>query len=565
MSKLVLICPRHRASTSHSAKDIETLSKRLCPKIITPNPPSVSEPHGVLMGVLNPTTELPAHSGSLCLGMLLDPRDDWWRPGADVPDGSYALFRIDADSVELVTDIVASRNIWYVQTDDMFIASSSQRAIVSLLGDFEPSRAPFPWMFSSGTLGPGFSWDRRIRQLPADGRALLERRSWKLTETREPVVFEPAARSEEGHRQALKDAMDETFEHFDIDCDRWILPLSGGADSRAILLFMMKNGLRPRCVTWGIQASMGRKDNDATIARAVAEHFGLEHRYLTTDISSDEPLETILDLFIRTSEGGTDLLEPYMDGFKLWKGLYEEGTAGQIRGDELFGHRGVATPLDMRAQCWCPVLADYPNLVPLISLGLEGQEMPEGESLSTWKDRTFQTYTEPGVLAAMNEIMCHYIEIVNPLVARRIVHETRTIPDEYRDDKRAYRKLILSVGPQMGWAKHIALAKTLDLMTTRPMVDEFRDKLDTRHARDLLSGELIDLILGRMVVAEGVAPPSQLSAARLLARRLIPKMLRKWLRSAVWRPPLAWNIVALRAYLICKMNRILQEDAKLFH
>ena len=567
MAKVVLICPKPGTANPYDAATVERLARRLAPDIITPRPPLVSEPHGVLTALLNPIAGLPMRDGAICLGMLLDPREDWPQPGADAPDGSYALFRVDSDSVELVTDIVASRNIWYAQTDGLFIASSSQRALVCLLQSFEPNRATFSWMFSSGTIGPGLSWDRRIRQAPPDGRVRLDRGSWQVTETREPAILEPADRSEEGHRQVLHDAMEETFRHFHIDCSHWVLPLSGGADSRAIMLYMLRNDLRPRCVTWGIAASMGQPGNDATIARDLAAHFDLEHRYLTTDITSDEPPETILDRFIRAAEGATDLIEPYMDGFKLWKRFFDDGTVGQIRGDELFGHRGVAAPADMRAQCWCQVLTDYPNLAPLTALGIERQEMPErlrrrrGESLSTWKDRTFQTYTEPGVLAGMNEIMCQYIEVVNPLVARRIVHEIRTLPDRLRDFKRAYREVILSIGPPMEWASEVALAKTIDLMTQRPMVEEFRSKLDTRAARDLLSDELIDLVLGRLVVAEGGPPPSRVGAARGLARKVLPAMLRKWLRSTLWKPHLSWNVVAHRAYTIWKMNELLEEDA----
>ena len=58
-------------------------------------------------------------------------------PGSAPPDGSYALIRCSADEIELVADIAASRAVWYYHDDDVFLASSSQRALVALLGDFE--------------------------------------------------------------------------------------------------------------------------------------------------------------------------------------------------------------------------------------------------------------------------------------------------------------------------------------------------------------------------------------------------------------------------------------------
>ena len=94
---------------------------------------------------------------------------------------SYALFRRDENTVELVSDIVSSRTIWYVQTEKCITASTSQRAIVFFLQDFKPNKAVFSWMLSSGTVGPGLSWDSRIQCLSGNSLLFLGRSSWKLT------------------------------------------------------------------------------------------------------------------------------------------------------------------------------------------------------------------------------------------------------------------------------------------------------------------------------------------------------------------------------------------------
>ena len=59
---------------------------------------------------------------------------------AGIPDGSYALFRSDENKVELITDVVGSRTIWYVRTEDAFIASTSQRAIIFFSSGFSAKR-----------------------------------------------------------------------------------------------------------------------------------------------------------------------------------------------------------------------------------------------------------------------------------------------------------------------------------------------------------------------------------------------------------------------------------------
>ncbi len=71
------------------------------------------------------------------MGILFGASSDWHTPGSAVPDGSYALFRGDNTSVEVLTDAAASRSVWYIKTDDYFIASTSQRAIIILLQSFE--------------------------------------------------------------------------------------------------------------------------------------------------------------------------------------------------------------------------------------------------------------------------------------------------------------------------------------------------------------------------------------------------------------------------------------------
>jgi len=111
----------------------------------------------------------------------------WWIPGSPAPDGSYALFRAGPKQVELLTDVLASRTVWYVQTEDLFIASTSQQANRFFLGDYRPNVAAYPWMLSAGNLGPGYGWDLRLRPVPGDARLRLDRATWKISLHRMPV------------------------------------------------------------------------------------------------------------------------------------------------------------------------------------------------------------------------------------------------------------------------------------------------------------------------------------------------------------------------------------------
>jgi hypothetical protein len=50
------------------------------------------------------------------------------------------MLRADDAYVEVAADSVGSRTLWYALTDHELIASSSQRAIITLLGSDQPNR-----------------------------------------------------------------------------------------------------------------------------------------------------------------------------------------------------------------------------------------------------------------------------------------------------------------------------------------------------------------------------------------------------------------------------------------
>jgi asparagine synthetase B (glutamine-hydrolysing) len=202
----------------------------------------------------------------------------WTAVASTPPDGCYVLLRYDDDRLELVSDALASRTVWYAQTPRLFLASTSQRALISLLGDFQPDAAAVTWMATSGTLGPSASWDRRLKRLPGASSLTLDRRAWRVEVIREPVVFQASGRSDDELVGHLGDAILASCASLDLDLSRWILPLSGGMNSRGLLIAFLEAGLRPRCVTWGLTASLDDPKNDAFIARALAEKTGVEHR-----------------------------------------------------------------------------------------------------------------------------------------------------------------------------------------------------------------------------------------------------------------------------------------------
>ena len=135
MSKVIYVCLNERKTHRFSKRNLELLADRLTPDNITALPPKIVEDDGIVYCVFNPSNSVLAENSSVCLGDAIGREANWWEPLQGYPDGSYALFRGNSKYVEVVSDVVASRTIWYFKNDDVFISSTSQRAIIYFLGD----------------------------------------------------------------------------------------------------------------------------------------------------------------------------------------------------------------------------------------------------------------------------------------------------------------------------------------------------------------------------------------------------------------------------------------------
>jgi len=223
VSKAVYICARHPDGLPATPADIEAVGRRLAADNITPHPTRVIVAPGLLGGIFNPVPSLPARHHSVCMGNLLTPGEDWWIPGADPPEGTHAIFRVSDEAFEVLTDMVGSRTVWYVHTDDLLVAATSQRALVHILQAFEPNPGVFPWMVFTGTLGLTGSWDRQIRRLQGNARLHLDRATWRLTVEERPVRFEPEPASVGEHARILRETIENAFSRLDLDRSKWIL------------------------------------------------------------------------------------------------------------------------------------------------------------------------------------------------------------------------------------------------------------------------------------------------------------------------------------------------------
>lgn len=553
-------------------RDIEQVLGRLQPDNIVARDPWIDESQGVFLGVYNPPSVLFSEAGSVCLGIRYDGLEGPGKPGEDLPDGSFSLFRSDTDAVEIATDIFATRTVWYFHSDDLFIAANSQRAIVYLLGNFELNRMVIPWLMSSGTLGPGLSWDRRICCMQGGSRLLLNRKTWELSLARDAARISSKNLSSTEHLSQLKSAIDSTFTSMSIhDIEKWLLPLSGGYDSRAILLALkvhwpdLKNQKQISTVTWGLRSALGDATSDASVAKVLAEKYGVENTYYHTDVSS-EPIEFIVDRFLGNGEGRIDHLGAYMDGFGIWRRIFEENYDGVIRGDEAFGSAAAKWSWEIYGNMGVKLLQDFDNMIPLLdAMGSYEQQIPlelkrqPDESTNAWRDRLNREFEIPYIFAALNDLKLSYVEIISPLLSRRIIDVVNAMPDKLRTDKGLFKKLVMDLCPDVPIAANRAIAFASDILKTPDIVNMVSRKLEMVRADN--TQLVVPLELVNYVLNEYNSPSTRVfGKVQLIFDKRYRKFCSKILRSKP-KVNLDPHILGFRLYIILRMIEIFDSDA----
>lgn len=575
MAKCVFICSREPLPRSMSKK-LGEVCNRLCPDNISPAEPKVFVEGEIGYGIINPNSTIRYKDTSFLMGQIVKIDNDWNIPCQDFPDGSYALFRNSKDYCEIVSDPVASRTIWYYMDTRTLIAATSQRAIIMLLDSFSFNENVITWMLSTGTLGPGFSWDKRIKRLGPESSIILDKKKWELSIISKPIEFKEFKRPDEKHEEMLRESLASSFKDLNPDCTKWALPLSGGYDSRGILWFLLEANPENKnitTITWGLRSSMNAEGNDASVAKQLADNLSVKNKYYVNDLS-EEPIKNIIDRFVRLGEGQIDNISDYLDGFKMWKDISEDGIEGIIRGDEGFGCKHYSSSLAVKNNQSCIMCSDLQNLKNYKKYGFPDQELPEdmhqrkGESLSTWRDRLFHSYTLPTGFSPLSDLKLGYVEQINPLLTREILKVIRQLPDHLRTEKKLFKKIVDTSYPKVKYAKSASSAPLSELLRNEKLVNFMKDELSSTEAKLIFPDTFLKFIINGIQIKTNTSPGKHEQAiSKSLIKKMVPLFLKEVVRSKILLPSIDNNILAFRVVLICKTYRLLNEDCKLkiFH
>lgn len=460
MSKLIVAYHRRAPDIAEASRRARRCLAEITPDILRPAARiEVARAGNQVRATLN-LPEASLRSGmSLCQGRILGSRAGWAEPGAPLPDGSYALIRDDARCLEAASDPTASRALWVYFDADLFVVSNSQRAITLYAGRFEFDPEVGPWILSTGALGLGQSYGRDLRPLPPASRVTLDKAAWRTHWASGALRFAPEPDAE-ARRAEIREGLRETFADFGADdARRSVLSLSGGVDSRAIATLLPRAAGAPwRSASGGPAGAQRLPDTDAGVGAAVAEALGFEHRFVPL-FASPEPIETVIDRFVLASEGRVDHLEGYLDGLAHLRDLAEDGTEIVIRGDTCLGGpawQPAESELAARMTIGLLTCGDLADLAPRAeAFGLAGQRLPAAldrradESLLTWRDRTYPRFRGTVVLSALTETKTYGLELVNPLLSRRLWAVAAALPDPDRLDKALFRAVMRELEPRL--------------------------------------------------------------------------------------------------------------------
>ena len=579
MAKAIYICTRNNFLTSIE-KRLHNICNNLAPDNISAPAPKVVVNGNIAYGIMNPTSSIMERGNSLLMGQLFEEQDRWEEPLQDFPDGSYALFRDGKEYCEIVSDPIGSRAIWYYMDNEIFVSSTSQRAIIMFIGSFVFDERVIPWILSSGSLGPILSWDKRIERVPIDASVILDKNKWSISKKVRPIEFNLSEKSDEQHEALLREKLETTFKSLNLDYSSWVLPLSGGYDSRGIFCMIRnagKNIEHLKTITWGLESSLHVKGNDAYIAKELVNMLKVSHKYYPTDISSEESIDTIVNRFLLCSEGRIDHLSGYMDGLKIWKTLFENSVQGIIRGDEAFGWVPVSSHVRARQSAGWNLCSDFSNLKNYKDYGFAVQELPQyfnrkkGETLATWRDRLIQIYGLPNMWSSLSDLKLSYVELINPLLSRKILQQVRELPDHLRTEKALFKKIVTSISPMVDFATKNdgANASLNNILRQEKITTMLKKELSSNNAKSIFPAEFLDYILAGIKTERQIKTnKSSLTSLKSSIKRIAPipiinaiQFIKNAMRQARGLPSIDHNRLAFRVFLICRMHTILHDDS----
>ena len=496
MAVLTTIFSPDPVALSGHRRVVDSMAKRLLPpgqdgeKRI-----QVSEKRGLLVAVLGRSDHVVIRDHDILAGVTLTAGEQmpWWNPGGPVPDGSFALFRTDESVMEAVTDYTGSKTIWHARLGcGGVVTSTCVELIVALLGDFSVDDQALGWFLSSGTCGPGRSWDTRIKPVPPNSRLRAQKEGATITVRVMPIEW-PRHGHERADVACLERELSQTMSASCFGDQPWMLALSGGCDSRAIL-YGARNIRDLTCVTWVDEFLVDQPNSDQSIARHLAKISGRKHVVKVIRRPTDAAqLEQSLRRFVRYCDGRVDNYLAYVDGMQIWDDLVASKVGGLLRGDELFGSAFATKAPQILQNMRLNSFADFARSTEQTDLANRFDHATpadlakrSGESAARWRWRLRANYEISTVYAALNSIRDRFTEVSCPLLTGSLVRIAGSMSTKNLDDKALFRQVVSGMFPGVPFAARISILRRSDILAIPQATELVSDHLGSAYARETL-------------------------------------------------------------------------------
>jgi hypothetical protein len=226
----------------------------------------------------------------------------------------------------------------------------------------------------------------------------------------------------------------------------------------------------------------------------------------------------------------------------------------------------VTTPANVRFRLGVSLCVDFPNLAGYEEFGLPKQEMPpslqkrEDETMETWRDRLYHEFRMPVVLSALTDLKLPFTEVITPLLSRRIIYQTRKMPDHLRTEKSAYRKIVDSLSPKIKYATSNANGGSGFSVKSEKAVEIIRAELSSPACRQIIPDGLLSYVLKNLKATKDKT--NRKRNIKSFVKQFLPTSVLLKITDQAVNKDLEVNIIAFRIYIISRMNQILEQDVE---
>lgn len=570
MARLVYICVNKDRNYFDKLKNkAMNFLNEIQPLDINPNNEIIIQNENSITILVNPTKAHKLYGDNAMIGLCYEDNENKWQELGDIPDGNFIIKREKENKVEILTDFQATKSLWYYFSDKMLIVSSSQRMIVHLLGSFELNQQAVMWMLSSGTLGYKNSWDKRIESIPAASILSLNKTNWQIKLRTEPIEFEPNKNSLKENIKLFDQTSDKVFSNIDLNGIKPILSITGGYDSRTVLLYLKKYYENIDLMTFGDEDSVNVKYSDLYVSKTISKKFNLNWTLYDTKLSIYN-LDEFFTKFFKLGEGRIDLLDRISDGFWWLSDINRREKDVLFNGMEGFSSQypfnNKILNLHLRKLF---LLEHYSN----INLSDKYPQHYHKDLLETNKTQNqyyykiFQLFFIPYGDAALNEIQNCYIDVINPLLSKTIIQFIRNLPDKQRIGKKIEKELVHKIDDSgVPFADSVSVLNTKNILRLK-VIDYFINEYLLEHNNIFPEQDIKSLVnqTGNDLKEEVRFEFEKKASKRIKQKvsNIFPLLTHKFVEQKKLHQKLNldFHLLKYRMFIVLKMGKQLKQDA----